>query len=389
MIILFTGLSTLFLSIILMISNWGKPNYTKFLSLYYFFLGVYALVHYSLFIEPSIERIFYAYLHFAPALLLMSIFLFFFVKSNLANENILKNKYQYLHFVPPIIQLVLIVNYYFLPVSLKWSYARALYQNIDQVFYLDIPNTYLYQSDSYLLRMLSLIGYSVACIVLLIKSKTITNSDPKALTTNKYRLKYIWFLVIFNLFLGLGMFAVIIYVKNSNNQSLQIVNAFTKQFFQFIFLCISFGLLIFPTILYGFSPREKRLKKRQDGEDLQIDTPLYEKGKKVLDYLEKEKPYLDLNFSKSDLAMKLKINQEELSTIFDLVIKLKFSDYKNKKRIEHAIELLSKGSAKKLTIEGIGKSSGFPSRSSFYAIFKAETGQTPIQYLEQFKEKKE
>ena len=255
MIILFTGSSTLFLSIILMISNWGKPNYTKFLSLYYFFLGVYALVHYSLFIEPSIETIFYAYLHFAPALLLMSIFLFFFVKSNLDNENILKNKYQYLHFVPPFIQLALILNYYFLPASLKWSYARLLYQDIDQVFNLEIPNIYFYQSDSYLLRMISLIGYSIACIVLLIKSKPSTISDPKALNTNKYRFKYIWFLAINNLFIGLGMFAVIIYVKNSNNQSLQYINAFTKQLFQFVLLCISLGLLIFPTILYGFSPR--------------------------------------------------------------------------------------------------------------------------------------
>jgi AraC-like DNA-binding protein len=372
-----------------MISNWGKPNYTKFLSLYYFFLGVYALVHYSLFIEPSIETIFYAYLHFAPALLLMSIFLFFFVKSNLDNENILKNKYQYLHFVPPFIQLALILNYYFLPASLKWSYARLLYQDIDQVFNLEIPNIYFYQSDSYLLRMLSLIGYSIACIVLLIKSKPSTNSDPKALNTNKYRFKYIWFLAINNLFIGLGMFAVIIYVKNSNNQSLQYINAFTKQLFQFVLLCISLGLLIFPTILYGFSPREKRLKKRQDGEDLQIDTTLHEKGKQVLNYLEDHKPYLDPNFNKSDLAIQLKINPQELSTIFDLFIKLKFSDYKNKKRIEHAIDLLSNGSAKKLTIDGIGKSSGFTSRSSFYAIFKEETGLTPIQYLEQFKQKKE
>ena len=109
----------------------------------------------------------------------------------------------------------------------------------------------------------------------------------------------------------------------------------------------------------------------------------------MLDYLEDYKPFLDPNFNKSDLATKLNISQQELSNIFDLVIKLKFSDYKNKKRIEYAKDLLSKGSAKKLTMDGIGKSSGFISRSSFYAIFKAETGQTPIQYLEQFKEKKE
>jgi AraC-like DNA-binding protein len=50
--------------------------------------------------------------------------------------------------------------------------------------------------------------------------------------------------------------------------------------------------------------------------------------------------------------------------------------------VEHAKELLKGGSADSLSIDGIGSQSGFPSRSSFYATFKAETGMTPSQYLE-------
>ena len=45
-------------------------------------------------------------------------------------------------------------------------------------------------------------------------------------------------------------------------------------------------------------------------------------------------------------------------------------------------ELLKSGMADTLFIDGIGSQSGFPSRSSFYATFKAETGMTPSQYLE-------
>jgi AraC-like DNA-binding protein len=369
------------------ISNWQKANYTIYLSLYYFFLAIYAIVHYCLFIEPSVERIFYAYLHFAPALLLVSIFLFFFVKSSLDNRNILRNKYQYLHFVPPFLQFASILNYYFIPTGLKWDYAHLLFEDIDQVFLLELPNTYFYKIDSYVFRITSLIGYSFACVYLLIKSKPFTNSDPKELKANKYRFTYIWFLTICNLILGLGMLTVILFLNNRSHQSLQFINTPTKQLLQLIALCLSLGLLIFPTVLYGFSPREKRFKKPHGGEDLKIDNNLQEKGKNVLDYLEEQKPYLDPNFSKSDLALELKISQQELTTIFDILIKLKFSDYKNKKRIEYAKELLSKGSAKKLTMDGIGKSSGFTSRSSFYAIFKAETGLTPIQYLKGLKEK--
>jgi AraC-like DNA-binding protein len=366
-----------------------SANYTLYLSLYYFFLGVYAIVHYCLFIEPSVERIFYAYLHFAPTLLLVSIFLFFFVKSNLDNQNILRNKYQYLHFVPPFIQFASIINYYFLPASLKWDYAHLLFEDIDQVFFLELPNTYFYKIDSYVFRLTSLIAYSFACIYLLIKSKPITNSDPKELKANKYRFTYIWFLTICNLLIGLGILTVLIYLNNRSQQSLQLINTPTKQLLQLIGLSLSLGLLIFPTVLYGFSPREKRLKKQHGVEEFEIDNELKEKGKKVLEFLDERKPYLDPNFSKSDLALEIKISQQELTTIFDVIIKLKFSNYKNKKRIEYAKGLLSKGSAKKLTMDGIGKSSGFTSRSSFYAIFKEETGLTPVQYLEQFKEKEE
>ena len=45
-------------------------------------------------------------------------------------------------------------------------------------------------------------------------------------------------------------------------------------------------------------------------------------------------------------------------------------------------ELLNTGTADTLSIDGIGAQSGFSSRSSFYASFKAETGMTPSQYLE-------
>ncbi|MFM6975467.1 MAG: helix-turn-helix domain-containing protein [Sphingobacteriaceae bacterium] len=52
-------------------------------------------------------------------------------------------------------------------------------------------------------------------------------------------------------------------------------------------------------------------------------------------------------------------------------------------RVDHARKLLENGSAGELSIEGIGKMSGFASRSSFYDAFKSETGLTPTEFLEQ------
>jgi AraC-like DNA-binding protein len=65
-----------------------------------------------------------------------------------------------------------------------------------------------------------------------------------------------------------------------------------------------------------------------------------------------------------------------------MILQKKFTAYRTTLRVEHAKELLSAGSADTLSIDGIGSQSGFPSRSSFYASFKTETGMTPSQYLE-------
>jgi len=42
---------------------------------------------------------------------------------------------------------------------------------------------------------------------------------------------------------------------------------------------------------------------------------------------------------------------------------------------------LQKGLASELSIDGIGRESGFASRSNFYSAFKAETGFTPNEFL--------
>ena len=65
-----------------------------------------------------------------------------------------------------------------------------------------------------------------------------------------------------------------------------------------------------------------------------------------------------------------------------MILQKKFTAYRSMVRVEHAKELLNSGTADALSIDGIGSQSGFSSRSSFYASFKAETGMTPSQYLE-------
>ena len=56
-------------------------------------------------------------------------------------------------------------------------------------------------------------------------------------------------------------------------------------------------------------------------------------------------------------------------------------NYLNKKRIEEAKEKFKSGDYRHLTIEAIGSSVGFRSKSAFYTAFKKHTGLSPAGYI--------
>ncbi len=69
-----------------------------------------------------------------------------------------------------------------------------------------------------------------------------------------------------------------------------------------------------------------------------------------------------------------------MSYCITFLLNTKFSKLKNQLRVQHAIELLTESNLSTLTIESVGKQSGFKTRSNFYTAFKEETGVTPNEY---------
>lgn len=101
---------------------------------------------------------------------------------------------------------------------------------------------------------------------------------------------------------------------------------------------------------------------------------------RLLELMANEKPYCDKNFSIVSLAAKLQVPIHHLRYYFSQYLNQSFTEYKNKLRIEYAQLLIKEGEYNQLSIEGIGQLSGFSSKSNFFAIFKAETGVTPLEY---------
>ena len=109
-----------------------------------------------------------------------------------------------------------------------------------------------------------------------------------------------------------------------------------------------------------------------------------EKYKHLLQYMQKEKPYLQPKLSLSELAKKLELSTNQLSQIINQHAGINFYDFVNKYRVE---EFLHKAeNNKNFSLLALALDVGFNSKSSFNYIFKKEKGLSPSQYLAKIEE---
>lgn len=105
-------------------------------------------------------------------------------------------------------------------------------------------------------------------------------------------------------------------------------------------------------------------------------------SQKLIEIMDSDKPYLNPNLTIQDLALMLNTNRTYLSVTFRDEFGVSFSTYINQKRVEHAKTILSNPNfeTNKEAIINAQTNSGFPSESTFYRLFKQQTGISPLVY---------
>ncbi len=93
--------------------------------------------------------------------------------------------------------------------------------------------------------------------------------------------------------------------------------------------------------------------------------------------MEGRKFYLDPNLTIHLFSKEIDVSSRTISTCVNNSFGLNFNEWVNNYRVETALELLKDRTKDYLSIEGVGSSSGFKSRSAMYNAFKRKTGQTP------------
>jgi AraC-like DNA-binding protein len=104
-------------------------------------------------------------------------------------------------------------------------------------------------------------------------------------------------------------------------------------------------------------------------------------SKRLIEFMEIEKPYIDNNLTLFILAEQIGISENNLSQVINSKYQINFFDFVNKYRVELVVEKLKKGEHKMSTLLGIAYDSGFNSKASFNRAFKKSTGLTPSEFI--------
>jgi AraC-like DNA-binding protein len=389
--LLYLTISTLALSLLLLINNYKKNKNAIYVGLFLIIVSLYGITHYFVLFGQSPFWLALFYNHFTPLYLLLGPLLFFYIRGTLTDCESLFKK-DYFHFIPALIQAVGIFPYLLTPFEIKLQNAERIINNIDSLLYLNL-NLFYNADVSFLIRVGLFLIYIIYCGYLLISYAPIIRKE-NTIPNKQYKVSLKWLSLLVVCSFIITLYLLIITILSfysspkeafSNSYALHLISGIT-------YFILSLSLLLFPYILYGMPRKmevnEKKIKKEKNTSTANVikeiipkDDPLFELSEKIRNYLYTDKPYLNMEFSISSIAITLQVPQNHVSYCINILMKTSFYKLRSELRVEHAINLLQSDAKDRLTIEAIGEQSGFKTRSNFYMAFKEVTGLTPTEYI--------
>lgn len=325
-----------------------------FLDIYLCYTG---LMKYTMHLNDSTEFL----------VLLIAPTLYFFLFALLERKPI-GLKQHWPHFILPLLYVISQVNFYTSPIEVKINaYLGAYYSDLG---FLEVPGTmnYSYHHIKDQFRWLVLISfafYLILSLLLVLKSRKKGWTKAKNIKVDKYifsRNTVIFFLVIL-----LTIF--IIYLNFDDDGGDHIIGIIQTA-------------TIFITSYFILS--ESRFFEKSwiadkyetlSGTSVQFST--------LEAFIEDSQYYTHQDISLKKISEQLDTNSNTISRLINSETGNNFNDYINQKRIALAQARLFHPEFQQLTVEAIGESVGFRSKSAFYSAFKKHTGQSPSAYMKE------
>jgi AraC-like DNA-binding protein len=398
--LLYISLLTIILSGLLVTYNWRINKNTIYLGAFFSILATYGLTNYFTIYANSPFWLAVFYNNFSPFWFLTGPLLLFYYRGTLTDNSRLKGT-DIIHFIPFLVQLIGIFPYLLTPFSYKVDIAAQILNDLNLITQFKV-NWITKPIVNFLGRPILVFLYLGYITYLLWLNNP--KSNRAKVPIQQFKLTYRWLILleVTTAILIINFFLLSLSLSKQTVTATMVNAQFTHFFSGIAYFCMSFMLLLFPRILYGMPiytantiteiSSQEKLKKETNPivepinivAEIQLpqDDPFFELVDKINAYLKKEEPYLNPEFTINELAAFLKVPVHHVSYCLNTLMNVKFTSLRTQLRIQYAAKLLDSGQADELSMDGIGKKSGFSTRSNFYNAFKTETGMTPSEYLE-------
>ena len=250
-------------------------------------------------------------------------------------------------------------------------------------------NHFLPLRINYKLKGLHFLIYLIAIWYVLLKSKFKMPSSMVLLKQQKIVYNWLHFFAVTVSILGV-LFGLILFpnAKDKLTYHLEANILFMLVFSGFLILIL--GLILYPQILYGI-PIEKNLVKINEEvsesevmdvkDSISLHDDYIENIRVLIEKWKEEFKFKVPNSTMKSLSEDIDIPKHHLAYFFNQINNEKYIDWRNRLRVEYAMEILGREQKYDKTIEVLGAESGFRSYSAFIRSFKQFTGKLPKDFI--------
>jgi len=376
----------LIVSFIFIVNHWGQNKgviYLVFIALDKA-LTQFALLELNATQDPTVFSLVY---HLEPLIVLQGPFFLYYLKSIMKGA-IVWDKYLLLLSIPALLFLINLIPFYALPFPERVVYFSDAFVNPDLKGYL-----FLSLSQQYLFISI----YNTAFIIYGVAFINRMKAGGGVYIKKKVNVLFTRIFIVALLTVIPGLVVLFLLALNSPQEGMidflnpDAVNS-NYLYFQSLILPLSFFFV--PNWLYNekepfsfldnFRAAWKKVTQSNSTVSQKNSFEKSSDSKRIVSYIETEKPYLKTDFSLHDISQALNIPRIRVTNCFNKELQTPFPSYRNKLRVAHSISLLRAGAHLTTSIEGIAERSGFKSKSIFYAAFKEEYGITPTEWIKKY-----
>ena len=396
MIYLLGGLGVFFSALVIFYNN-GYRSANLYLGLFLFFFNFIILSHYIYIFSESAEVISLVLLVPINATAYAVGPLAFLYVRSILRDNATLSKFDRFHFI----FFAIFFSGRLLNNLSDWD---SQYQVIDEIlnnswknFSHFKINQFLPMRINYILKAVHLSLYIVLVWLLLVKKNFKKSSLDNGINQTKIVKSWLYFFaIIITLLVFLLATVGFLFFTLEDKISFQHEG---KLIFSSIFiglLILILGLILFPQILYGI-PTDNPISEENGNvsngfadnskESFSFSEDYMNKIRLLLENWTNQKKILEADTNVHSLAKDINLPVHHIRFFLDKINNERYIDWRNRLRIEYAIDIINNQEETDKTLESLGKACGFRSYSSFMQNFKQWTGKLPYEYIKEIKQK--